>query len=69
MAFDNEKDTTSFAGYTLKRSVKGTKGRIVVFDLDLRNGKSIKIHCNNFTGIVFVNVEGYLILCTLFADS
>jgi hypothetical protein len=58
-AFENDEETTSFAGYTLKRSIKGTKGHIVVFDLDLLDGKAIEIRSNTKTRMVFVDVEGH----------
>ena len=58
-AFENDEETTLFAGYTLKRSIKGTKGHIVVFDLDLLDGKAIEIRSNTKTRMVFVDVEGH----------
>ena len=58
-AFENDEETTSFAGYNLKRSIKGRKGHIVVFDLDLLDGKAIEIRSNTKTRMVFVDVEGH----------
>jgi len=59
---DNEDDYASiipFAGYTLKRSTKGTQGRITVFDLNLDNGKMITIRHNSKSKMLFVDVKGY----------
>ena len=52
--------STSFADhYTLTISMKGSKGRIVLFNLDLHNDKRIKIRSNTKSGMIFVDIDGY----------
>jgi hypothetical protein len=55
----NVDEKSSFAGYYLTRSYTGPKKRIVVYTLDLRGGKIIKIHANTIAGMVFVDVDGH----------
>ena len=57
----DESGTTnsSFAGYNLENSIKGTNGRIVVFDIDLHDNRRIKIRSNTKSGMIFVDIDGY----------
>jgi hypothetical protein len=49
---------TSFAGYTLKKNLKGAKKLIVVHDFDLGDDKKIQVRSNTKNGMVFVDVSG-----------
>ena len=51
--------TTVFAGYTFSRTVKGRKGQIFAFELNLGNGNVIKIRTNTKTHMMYVDVEGH----------
>jgi hypothetical protein len=50
--------STTFAGYVLKKSTKGSKQLITVYDLELENGKNIQIRANLKTGMIFIDVNG-----------
>ena len=59
MFLDADGSETSFAGYTLKKSLKGAKKLIVVHDFDLGEDKKIQVRSNTKTGMVFVDVSGH----------
>ena len=51
---------TTFAGYPITKTTKGTKHNIFVYDLalDVDSDKSIEIQFNIKTGMIFVDVSG-----------
>jgi len=51
--------STTFAGYTLTRTLKGRKDQIFAFEVNLGNSNVIKIRTNTKTSIMNVDVEGY----------
>lgn len=51
--------TATFAGYTLTRTMKGRKGHIFSFELNLGNSNVIKIRTNTKTRMMYVDVEGH----------
>ncbi len=51
--------STTFAGFTLTRTLNGRKGQIFAFELNLDNDNVIKIRTNTKTGIMYVDVKGH----------
>jgi hypothetical protein len=47
-----------FAGYPIKKSMKGSKKNIFVYELSLTRGNSIEIRVNTRSGMLFVDAEG-----------
>ena len=48
-----------FAGlYAITRSTMGSKSRIIVYNLDLGNDKTIQIRVNTKNGMLFIDVDG-----------
>lgn len=43
---------------TIERSTKGSKKRIVVYDLDIGDDKNIQIRANTNSGMLFIDVNG-----------
>lgn len=52
------KTTGRFAGFLVSKTSKGTQKNILVYDLDLGDGRSIQIRFNRKTGMIFVDVSG-----------
>jgi hypothetical protein len=52
-------EPSSFAGYSLARNIKGSKGRILAYSLYLGASKIITIRANTKTGMVYVDIDGY----------
>jgi hypothetical protein len=51
-------EPSTFAGFRVNKSVKGKMKNIFVYDLDLRDSKTIQIRANTKTGMIFVDVRG-----------
>ena len=54
----SESMPSSFAGFELSRSTKGTKNNILSYVLDLSNGRYIEIRCNKKNGMLYVDIGG-----------
>ena len=48
----------SFSTFQLAKSLKGTNNRIIVYDLDLGEGRAIEIRANTKSGMLFVDMKG-----------
>ena len=53
-----EEGEVMFAGFALTKATKGSKHRIIVYDLDLGEDHSIQIRANLKTGMLFVDMNG-----------
>ncbi len=51
-------EPVTLSGYNISISVKGSNKRIIVFDLDLFNERSIQIRSNTKNNMLFVDVNG-----------
>ena len=60
---DPSKGTVTIAGFILKKTMRGKKRNIMVYDLILSEGSSIQVRLNTKIGMLFVDVKG------LFQDS
>ena len=58
LADDGSPSSVAFAGHTVTKSFIGSKRRIIAYDLDLGDEKSIQIRSNSKTGMLFVDVNG-----------
>ncbi len=57
---DETDNMNTFAGFAMRKTFKGSKKRITVYDLmfDEENDKSIQIRINRKTGMLFVDIMG-----------